>query len=131
MSSVAYVDRARMWAETLEDHTARREGLTIAEARPIVAREIGVAPGTLQNLRKRRLKSIAGHIYGALQGAMVRKLEAELKRIEHELHVLAQQGENPASDQMAAALADRHAVRRALGLEKEPVAPLTLIGAAE
>lgn len=118
MTSTAAADlsRAQSWAEALEDHTAKRDGLRIVEARPIVAREIGVAPGTLENLRSGRLKGVGTHIYRALQRATMKRLEAELRRIQHEIDTLKATGVDPRSDEMASALADRMAVRRALGL---------------
>lgn len=116
MSSVAFIDRARGWAAALEDQTARHEGLTVAEARPIVAREIGVAPGTLENLRKRRLKGLGVHIYDALQQAMVRRLNKQLRALEHEQHLLTQQGVDPRSDETTAVASDIATVRKALGL---------------
>lgn len=117
MSSVAFLERARDWAEALEDDAAKRNGVPLSDARPMVAREVGVSPGTLENLRKRRLKSLGAHIYDALQRATVRRLERELARIEHELQLLKQQGEDPRSGEVQAVLASREAVRQALGLQ--------------
>jgi hypothetical protein len=121
--SLAYVDEARGWAVALEDQTARQEGLTVAAARPIVAREVGVAPGTLENLRKGRLKGLAKHVYDALQAATVRRLQNQLKRLLHEQHLLTQQGEDHRSNDAQAVLADIEAVRRALGLPASSEAP--------
>lgn len=121
MHSAAYVARARDWATTLEDSAAREAGAPLKDVRQAVAREVGVSPGTMENLRNGRLKGIAVHIYDRLQAAMVRRLETQLRRIEHEIHLLKAQGAHPGSGAMAAALADRVAVRRALGLETEPV----------
>lgn len=125
MSAVAFVERAAEMAAKLEDDRARRDGLFLVDARPLVAREIGVSPGTFENLRRGRLKDIGHLLYSTLQRAMMRRLQAELRRIEHEIGLLTAQGADPLSNQMAAALADDAAVRRALGLSaRAPVAPV-------
>ncbi len=118
-SANAYVERARTWAAAIEDSAAKEARASLRVIRPSVAREVGVSPGTLENLRAGRLKGIAAHIYERLQAATLRRLQGEMRRIEHEIHILAQQGLDPRSDDMAAALADRSALRRALGLSTE------------
>lgn len=133
MSSAAnaYVERARDWAVAIEDAAAKEARASLRVVRPSVAREVGVSPGTLENLRAGRLKGIAAHIYERLQAATLRRLQAEVQRIEHEIHVLKAQGLDGRSDEMAAALADRSALRRALGLSaEEPAAPSSLNGGA-
>ena len=124
----AYVERARTWAAAIEDSAAKEARASLRVVRPSVAREVGVSPGTLENLRAGRLKGIAAHIYERLQAATLRRLQAEMRRIEHEIHVLKAQGLDGSSDEMAAALADRSALRRALGLAAEPSAPSPLNG---
>lgn len=115
----AYVERARNWAAAIEDSAAKEARASLRVVRPSVAREVGVSPGTLENLRAGRLKGIAAHIYERLQAATLRRLQSEMRRIEHELHVLKAQGLDPRDEEMAAALADRSALRRALGLSAE------------
>ncbi len=116
-SAIAYVGRARRWAETLEDREAKRSSLNVEEARPIVARRVGVMPGTLENLRKGRLKSIATHVYESIRASVIRELLAEKARIDHELQIALQTGVDPASPEMAEILADQALVRKALGLD--------------
>ena len=86
MNSAVFVEHARNWARTMEDR-AMRSGLKLPDAREAVARRIGVPPGTLQNLRKNRLKAIAVHWYDRLRAGVIRDLEAELRHVEHELQV--------------------------------------------
>ncbi len=117
MSSVAYLDRARDWSKTLEDREAARSGASLREARPVVARQAGVSPGTLENLRNGRLKSIAVHIYERLRGAVIRELEAEVRHLEHELTILRATGLDPRDDEMAQVVADLAKARQALGLD--------------
>lgn len=84
MSAVDYAD----YQETvrwMEDTEARRRRLTVLEVRPSVAREIGVTPGTLEDIRKGRLKSLRGRVERAIDAALVRFLMRQQDHIEHEL----------------------------------------------
>ena len=116
VSAVAYVDNARDWARRLEDDEAARAGLPVEDARSIVARRLGIAPGTLTSLRKNRLKSISAHVYDTLNRAAARALERQLVQLEHELHLVKQQGLDARSDAVAAVETDIARVRSALGL---------------
>ena len=118
MSAVAYVEQARGWAKTLEDR-ARHDGApSLTDARIAVSRRTGVSPGTLENLRKNRLKAIAAHVYDSLRGGVIRALEAELRHLEHELTILRQTGVDPRSNATAAVTSDIQKVRSALGLSE-------------
>lgn len=116
MNSVAYADQARDWTRRLEDREAARSGLSVKEARPIVARRLGVAPGTLESVRKGRLKTIAAHIYDRLRLNVVAELQAEMRALEHELHVLQATGVDPRDSAIDEVVADLAKVRLALGI---------------
>jgi hypothetical protein len=116
MTAAAYTDRARGWARALEDREAARNGMTIADAREAVSRRLAVPAGTLENLRKNRLKAIAAHWYEKLRSGVVRELEAELRHVEHELNIARQIGLDPASGEAHALLATEARLREALGL---------------
>ncbi len=116
MNSVAYVARARDWAVALEDREAARSGLKLPDARKAVAERIAVPSGTLRNLRKNRVKGIAVHWYERLRAAVVSDLQAEMRRLQHEQHVLSQTGVDPRGGEAAAVVASIAAVRLALGL---------------
>lgn len=116
VSAVSDVSLARDWAEILEDRTARRSGVSIKQARPIVARKIGVPEGKLYSLRRNRLKDIARHILVQLGEGVIRELEAELHRVEHDLQTLKQIGARPDSGETLSLLASRQKIREALGL---------------
>lgn len=116
MTPAAYVDAAQGWARELEDREARRTGMTVAEARKVVANRTTVAPGTLENLRKGRLKAVAAHVFERLRTGVIAELEAEVMRLEHELTVLRQTGSHPGSDEMAEVEAGLAKAREALGI---------------
>jgi hypothetical protein len=75
-----------------------------------------LAPGTLENLRKDRVKTVPAHVYEALRAGLIKALEKELGSLEHELFVLRTDPRRaPGKD--AQILADISAVRRVLGLD--------------
>ena len=84
MTAVDYADYQRA-VRLMEDSEARRRGLTVLEVRPKVAREVGVAPGTLEDIRKGRLKSLQGRVERAIDAALVRFLKRQQDDINHEL----------------------------------------------
>jgi Tat protein secretion system quality control protein TatD with DNase activity len=117
MTSAVYVEQARDWSTRLEELQAQKSGTNLSEARKVVAREIGASPSTLENLRNRRVKGIAAHIYDRLKARVVRELEEEVRHLTHELHVLNATGVHPASSEVAEAEADLARVRKVLGLD--------------
>jgi hypothetical protein len=124
MTSVAYLDRAERWARIMEDREAARSGQPIKLARKTVSRRVGVSPGTLENLRKGRLKAIAAHWYDNLRAGVIAELETELRHVEHEIQIARQSGLDPASGEAHALLASEARIREALGLPK----PTTMNG---
>lgn len=116
-SAALTVTEAAEWSRKLEDREAARSGRSVSEARLTVARRLGAAPGTLQSLRKGRLKQIAAHVYEGLRALVIRELEHERVALEHELQVLTQTGAHPASNEISSVLAGIAEVRSALGQE--------------
>ncbi len=110
------LDIAAGWVRSLEDREALRTSRTVEEARPAVARRVGTSPGTLANLRKRRVKSISTFLFRRLRGALIAELENEARRLEHELALLRPAGLDRSDREMAAVVADLSTVRSALGL---------------
>lgn len=115
MSVVALDEAARRWAGELEEREARRSGVSRLQARRIVARRTGLAPGTLENIKNRRTKGVRGWVLGVLQAAYVREIENEIARLSHELDmvrlgVLASDG-----DEILEMEAQRAALRELVG----------------
>lgn len=113
-NALAEVTEARNVANML----VNRESLRTRDnaiARRNVARALGVAPGTIENLQRGRLKRVAGWLRDALRARVIRELEAELVRLNHELAVLKQTGVDPRSDADTAVRADISAVLEVLG----------------
>lgn len=109
-------DTAASWAERLERRERERSGLPLHQARPVVARKLGIAPGTLENLRRGRIKDPRQSLFDRLRTGVIRELEAEMRRLETEIHVLRQIGSDPRDDEITAAETDLASIRAALGL---------------
>lgn len=87
VNATSFDDLARQYARTLEDREALSNGQPITKARESVARRIGVPPGTLENLRRQRIKGIRAWIFERLRTAYEADCERQLKLLEHELEI--------------------------------------------
>ncbi len=116
VTAIDFVDTARGWALRLEEAEAARSNVPVEDARPIVARKLGVSPGTLTSLRKRRLKDISAAVYAKLNAAVERLLEKQLAALEHELLVVRQQKLDAHRHDVAEIEADIARVRASIGL---------------
>ena len=116
-NAMAEASEARSLANVLVAHEFRRTR-DRARAREIVARSLGTSPGTIENLQRGRLKKIAGWLRDALRARVLRELEAEHSRIEHEIGLLRRIGADPRGDEMAAARADLSAILAVLGRDR-------------
>jgi hypothetical protein len=114
MNAASYANTCAMYARRLEDDTSRRFGLRLTEARRLVASETQVPAGTLENLRRGRLKSPAAWIYQRLSAAVCARLEAQIRGLEHELETARALGGRPDDHRIRAAEAALTAARAAL-----------------
>jgi len=85
MLSVSLDDDARKWAERLEERESASSGLSLALARQRVGRRIGVAVGTLENLRRGRLKGLKAQILERIRVAFITDLEIQMKALAYDL----------------------------------------------
>jgi hypothetical protein len=106
-------DRTRELAKRLEHRVAARVG-SLAGARPIVARDIGVSTGTLETLRRGRLKRIEGWLRDKIESVLMREIEAEIRRLNHELALYRQIGRTPRPGDLEEIEADLAALKAAL-----------------
>jgi hypothetical protein len=83
---------ARDWVIRLEDAEKRRSGVPLQIARRAVARKIGAAPGTLENIRRGRTKGVRGWIFERLSSAVVAEIQFEIASLEHDLQMARQSG---------------------------------------
>jgi ribosomal protein L29 len=118
--SLAYVDEAHRLGKMLEDRQARRDGSNVEEARKVVARKLGAAPGTLRNLRKRRLKDVGAGLLDGLRAYVVRELHEEARQLDHEAQLLLASGAHPDSGALAEIRQDLARIKSVLVGEKSP-----------
>jgi hypothetical protein len=116
-SMIVTIDQAATWARALEDREAGASGLPLPAARDRVASRIKVPAGTLENLRRGRLKEVRATVAAALHAAFRKSLEAEIAKLEHELAILDRTGKSMGAGAVreaeAAIVAARQAVERA------------------
>lgn len=98
----------------VEGILSQRHGLTLDEVRPQVARALRVPVRTVLHLRNQRRKTVTWRLMESLRGLLVEVLQAEIVRLEHEVHVYKQIAGSHRDDRLAAAEAQVVAARRAL-----------------
>lgn len=84
MSALVFSTDTRAIARVLEDRETERVG-KLPIARKTLARRIGCAPGTLETLRKGRLKRVERWLHDKLEAMLVGEIEAEIRRLTLEL----------------------------------------------
>lgn len=117
MNATATVETAARMSRTLEDRASRDLGLNLADARALISRETKVPANTMANLRRDppRLGEIAATwVTQKLAGFMIRTLEAEIARAEHDLEISRQLAARPDADEIFAAQAEIAKVRQTI-----------------
>ena len=105
---------ARDWTAALEDRERSRSGASLPIARRAVARRLGVAPGSLENLRRGRTKGVRAWLFERLRAAFIREAQQEINRLQHELDIARQSGMDPRDDQTCEVAAHIEALRALL-----------------
>jgi len=105
---------AREWVVAIEDHHARALKQPLPIARKHLARKVGIPPGTLENIRRGRLKGIRRGVAERLHDFMIRHLETEINKLANELELLIQSRKNNCATEIVAAQAAIAEARRLL-----------------
>lgn len=100
-----YDDAARGFLERLEDLRGRAGA----------ARAIGVGPGTTENIRRGRRKSIGAKLFARIQGAVIREMEKEIRTFQAEIELARQCGFSPGGPEILEAEAAIQTARAAIG----------------
>jgi hypothetical protein len=108
---------AEEWTEALERLISRREHVPRSEARPIAARKAGVPAGKLYSLARGRLKDVSNSVLRGIGGALIRELQQELARVEHDLHTHTQIGTHVDSGEVLTLASRRTKILEALGID--------------
>ena len=103
MNAMSDVTAINKFARTLEDAEARRLGIKTSDARTRVAGRLGVAPGTLENIRRLRTKIVPNWLMNKVRAEFVATLQSEIRRLEHEINIARQTGADYRDDALASA----------------------------
>jgi ABC-type phosphate transport system auxiliary subunit len=114
MTSAAFDHSANNLARALEDRVRSQQGVSLSAARAIVARRLNLLPGTLENLRRNRIKDVRQRVADRLRAAYLRELEREHAGLEHELACLKATGARLNSDEITEVETDLAKIREAL-----------------
>lgn len=105
-------DQAADWTELIERLERSRSGCTRAQARVSAARLVGVSPGTLENIERGRGKGVRHWVTEKIRAAVIRALEQEISRLEHELELARAGGARVDCDAVQRAFAALDQARR-------------------
>ena len=108
------VARAANWLGVIEDIEARRLG-DRSLAREQVADDLKVAPGTLERIRRRRVKDVRGSVLAAIRGRFAEVARQQIRGLEDELSIALAMGlpmDSPQAREGVAALLDSRADAR-------------------
>ena len=102
MTSMTFDDVARQWVSELEEAEAKRTGLDRADVRKSLAGKIGIAPGTIENIKRRRIKDFRrGGIGELIRSYMICHLQHEIQRKTNDLRMVLECGKNPGAAEVA------------------------------
>lgn len=111
MSVSAFDDRASRWLHVAQSTRARVEGKPARAMLDPMSRELGITPSKFERILKGRFKSVPTWLYERIRRAMIRALEAEMRRLESELAVARLCSVAPDDDEILAAQAALNAAR--------------------
>lgn len=114
MNAMSDVSTVNHFTRALENAEARRLGIRITKARGNVAKRIGVSPGTLENLRRLRVKVVPNWLMNKIRSELIAVLQLEIQRLEHEVHLARQIGLGHCDDTLIAAETQLAKVREIL-----------------
>lgn len=100
MSALAFDEKARDWVVQLQDREQKRSGRKKPEVRRAVAEDIGVVPGTLENIERRRRKGISTTVFERIRSAFLREAANELQWWERERQIALQIGLDARCDEV-------------------------------
>jgi hypothetical protein len=114
MNAMADIEAAHRFAATLEDAEAKRLGVRRSQARISLARRLRTSPGTLENIRRLRTKIVPAWLMTRIRLELISVLQAEIIRLENEIHIARQIGADHRDDDLQAAEAQVVAAKEIL-----------------
>lgn len=114
MSAAAIEEQARSWVVQLQEREKKRTGAKKPDVRRAVADDVGVVPGTLENIERRRRKGISTIVFERIRAAFLREAENEIRRLENERHLALQIGLDARCDEVREVEANIAALREVM-----------------
>jgi len=91
VSYATHIDDVRSWVSALAQRE-RRRGAKTQVVRERLARAIGCAKGTIENIMNGRLKRVDAWLRESIRRALIAEIEREIKALTHELEILRAAG---------------------------------------
>ena len=84
-------DKARIWLRFLEKDASEKAGCPINSVRPMVARDLGLSPGTVRNIAESRNKGgVSAWIYERIRTRAIARMEAKINALQTGLEIARQ-----------------------------------------
>ncbi len=113
-TAIADVKMATADAKRLMKWAEDRGAENAEDARKEAASMAGVGHGTIENLLRKRVKTVAGWVRDRLRDAVIRGLQLEIQRLTHELEMARRSSARPDDDEILAAEAALETARALL-----------------
>lgn len=107
-------------SERLVEETMIEQGVKKPEARRIVAREAGIAPGALERLASNRLVHVE-RIADRISAYVIRRIEKKMAQLECELEAAKRAAARPDDARIFAAMSALDEAKRLMRGEDKPV----------
>lgn len=114
MNAMADIEAVHRFARTLEDAEAKRLGVRTGQARISLARHLRTSPGTLENIRRLRTKVVPAWLMARIRSELISVLQAEIIRLENEIHIARRIGADHRDHDLQAAEAQVLAAKEIL-----------------
>lgn len=114
MDLTSDVEMANAFVARIEAIEAGRRSVSQRRAREDLAARLKTNPGTLENMRRLRLKSIPHWLMTRIRAEFINVLQSEVARLEHEIAISRQIGTDHRDDDLAKAEAQISAAKAIL-----------------
>jgi len=105
MNSATDIETANGLLGRLETIEGQRSGSSARDVRAAVARRLQTPPGTLENLRRLRLKGIPSWLMSRIRAELIIALQQQARHLEHEISIHLQAGKHHSDADLAEAQA--------------------------
>ena len=98
-------DFAQKWAADLGRDEADKTGLPLPMACRSVARRMGLPLTSIDNIRRKRVKSVSARVMDRIRGAVINKINQQIAVLDHELAGAKATADHPSDPEILEAAA--------------------------